>query len=99
MTSAGKLPAMASENAQPTMARMSPGRVEAVAAAAIATNSSSTRATISRLAVSVEPNQNGKTTSIVTTKVASSSTFHRTAPFVANASGSQAAGTTLGPVM
>ena len=29
MTSAGKLPAMASENAQPTMARMSAGLVEA----------------------------------------------------------------------
>ena len=40
MTSAGKLPAMASENAQPTMARMSDGLVEAVAAAATATSSS-----------------------------------------------------------
>ena len=50
MTSAGKLPAMASENAQPTMARMSDGLVEAVAAAAMATSSSSTRATISRFA-------------------------------------------------
>ena len=48
MTSAGKLPAMASENAQPTMARMSPGWVEARAAAATATKNSSTRATVSR---------------------------------------------------
>ena len=50
---------MASENAQPTMARMSEGLVEAVPPAAIATSSSRTRATIRRLATSVAPNQNG----------------------------------------
>ena len=59
MTSAGKFPAMASENAQPTMARMSDGRVDAVEAAATATSSSSTRATISRLATSLDLPQNG----------------------------------------
>ncbi len=48
MTSAGKLPAMASENAQPTMARMSAGLVAAVAAATTATKNKSTRATVSR---------------------------------------------------
>ena len=48
MTSAGKLPAIASENAQPTMARMSDGLVAAVAAAATATKNKSTRATVSR---------------------------------------------------
>ena len=51
ITSAGKLPAIASENAQPTMARMSAGLVAAVAAATTATISSSTRATISRRTV------------------------------------------------
>ncbi len=59
MTSAGKFPAMASENAQPTMARMSDGRVEAVDAAATATSSSRTRATISRLATSLALPQKG----------------------------------------
>ena len=39
---------MASENAQPTMARMSPGLVAASAADATATKNSSTRATVSR---------------------------------------------------
>jgi hypothetical protein len=48
MTSTGKLPAIASENAQPTMARMSPGLVDARAAEATATKNSSTRATVSR---------------------------------------------------
>ena len=48
MTSAGKFPAMASENAQPTMARMSDGLVEARAAAIMATKNNSTRATVSR---------------------------------------------------
>jgi len=37
MVMAGKLPAMASENAQPTMARMSDGRVDASAAEVAAT--------------------------------------------------------------
>ena len=48
MTSTGKLPAIASENAQPTMARMSPGLVAASAADATATKNNSTRATVSR---------------------------------------------------
>ena len=47
-TSAGKLPAMASENAQPTMARISDGLVAASAAEATATKNKSTRATVSR---------------------------------------------------
>ena len=47
-TSAGKFPAIASENAQPTMARMSDGRVAASAADATATKNRSTRATVSR---------------------------------------------------
>ena len=48
MTRAGKLPAMASENAQPTIARMSDGFVEARKAAMMATKNKSTRATVSR---------------------------------------------------
>ena len=48
ITSAGKLPAIASENAQPTMARISDGLVEAVPAAATATKNNRTRATVSR---------------------------------------------------
>ena len=48
ITSAGKLPAIASENAQPTMARMSAGLVAAVAAAITATTTSRARATVSR---------------------------------------------------
>ena len=51
MISAGKLPAMASEKAQPTMARMSEGFVAAVQAAPTATTSSSTRATVKRRTV------------------------------------------------
>ena len=76
MTSAGKLPAMASENAQPTIARMSEGRVEAVAAAAIATNSSSTRATIKRRATSVDLGQNMPTISSTIPNPPSSSQRH-----------------------
>ena len=48
MTMAGKLPAIASENAQPTIARMSDGFVAARAAEATATKNNSTRATVSR---------------------------------------------------
>ena len=48
MTRTGKLPAMASENAQPTMARISPGLVAARAAEHTATPNNSTRATVSR---------------------------------------------------
>ena len=48
ITITGKFPAIASENAQPTMARMSPGLVAASAADATATKNSSTRATVSR---------------------------------------------------
>ena len=51
MISAGKLPAMASENAQPTMARMSPGLVDARYAAITATTNNSPRATVSRRTV------------------------------------------------
>ena len=51
MISAGKLPAMASENAHPTIARMSEGLVDAVQAAATATKNRSTRATSRRRTV------------------------------------------------
>ena len=44
ITSAGKLPAIASENAQPTMARISPGLVAASAAAAITATMTAARA-------------------------------------------------------
>jgi hypothetical protein len=47
-TIAGKLPAIASENAQPTMANMSDGFEAASAAAATATKNRRTRATVSR---------------------------------------------------
>ncbi len=59
ITSAGKLPAIASENAQPTMARISDGRVEASDAAATATSRSRTRAIISRFATSFALPQKG----------------------------------------
>ena len=45
---AGKLPAMASENAHPTMARMSDGLVEARYAEHTATKNNNTRATVRR---------------------------------------------------
>ena len=62
MVIAGKLPAMASENAQPTMARMSDGLVEASAAEVAATYSSRMRATVKRLVTSFIPNQKGAIT-------------------------------------
>ena len=74
--SAGKLPAMASENAQPTIARMSDGLVEASDADATATSSSSARAMISRFSTSFALPQNGKMTATITARPPSSSHRH-----------------------
>src|SRR5712692_2309188 len=76
MTSAGKLPAMASENAQPTMARMSEGLVEASAAEATATSKSRTRATIKRFATSFALLQNGATMSASSARPPSNNQRH-----------------------
>src|SRR5215217_7794351 len=51
MISAGKLRAMASDNAHPTIARMAEGLVDAVQAAATATKNKRTRATSRRRTV------------------------------------------------
>ena len=74
--SAGKLPAMASENAQPTIARMSDGLVEASDAAATATSRSRARAMISRFATSFALPQKGKITATSTARPPSNSHRH-----------------------